>query len=269
MNGSLPEQAKPPCPILSIDPGLRYPVLGADSATQRRHGASRRRCRLGLRASGVGQGRRRPRKSSVTVHPPRRFGAVSGIETTRGPIATRKIGRRSGPHQRRDGDGRCPNAAGIRFLLQALVSEPLKPIMPCVCRTPFTPMSQSDKGELVIGAGIDAYLSWSDRRSAHCQRHAGGDLRVVPGLVARPNAPKLGRIVDTTCRIVPRFSARLMCRACSSIAVGAPAASRRRRVRAICSRICSRPASPTRSRAVRRRRTGALINEATAAAVAH
>jgi sarcosine oxidase subunit beta len=63
------------------------------------------------------------------------------------------------------------------------VSEPLKPIMPCVVmsNTIHAYMSQSDKGELVIGAGTDAYtpiarpaacisppIRW--RRSASCSR---------------------------------------------------------------------------------------------------
>ena len=69
------------------------------------------------------------------------------------------------------------------FPLQALVSEPLKPMMPCVVmsNTIHAYMSQSDKGELVIGAGMDAYTSYSQmagrispprrsRRSARCSR---------------------------------------------------------------------------------------------------
>ena len=53
--------------------------------------------------------------------------------------------------------------AGVRmplesYPLQALVSEPVKPVMPCVVmsNTVHAYISQSDKGELVIGAGTDA-----------------------------------------------------------------------------------------------------------------
>ena len=79
--------------------------------------------------------------------------------------------------------------AGVRlpleiFPLQALVSEPVKPVMPCVVmsNTIHAYMSQSDKGELVIGAGTDAYISYTQtrraayrhrtrsRRSASCSR---------------------------------------------------------------------------------------------------
>src|SRR5260370_10804210 len=64
--------------------------------------------------------------------------------------------------------------AGVRmrlesFRLQALVSEPLKPMMPCVVmsNTIHAYMSQSDKGELVIGAGMDAYTSYSQMGGLH------------------------------------------------------------------------------------------------------
>ena len=73
------------------------------------------------------------------------------------------------------------------FPLQALVSEPLKPILPCVVlsNAVHAYMSQSDKGELVIGAGTDAYVSYSQtgalrvpprrwRRSASCSLSSRG-----------------------------------------------------------------------------------------------
>jgi sarcosine oxidase, subunit beta len=49
--------------------------------------------------------------------------------------------------------------------LQALVSEPLKPVFPCVVMSNAVHayISQSDKGELVIGAGTDQYISYSQQ----------------------------------------------------------------------------------------------------------
>jgi sarcosine oxidase subunit beta len=57
--------------------------------------------------------------------------------------------------------------------LQALVSEPIKPIFPCVVmsNTIHAYISQSDKGELVIGAGTDAYISYSQRGGLHVTTH--------------------------------------------------------------------------------------------------
>jgi len=59
------------------------------------------------------------------------------------------------------------------YPLQALVSEPVKPMMPCVVmsNTIHAYMSQSDKGELVIGAGTDAYISYSQTGALHIANH--------------------------------------------------------------------------------------------------
>ncbi|MBV9250955.1 MAG: FAD-dependent oxidoreductase, partial [Acetobacteraceae bacterium] len=55
------------------------------------------------------------------------------------------------------------------YPLQALVSEPIKPILPCVVmsNTVHAYISQSDKGELVIGGGTDAYVSYSQGGGLH------------------------------------------------------------------------------------------------------
>ena len=59
------------------------------------------------------------------------------------------------------------------YPLQALVSEPVKPVMPCVVmsNTVHAYISQSDKGELVIGAGTDAYTSYSQTGGLHVSAH--------------------------------------------------------------------------------------------------
>ena len=53
--------------------------------------------------------------------------------------------------------------------LQAMVSEPLKPVIDTVVMsgTVHVYVSQLDKGELVMGAGIDAYNSYAQRGSLH------------------------------------------------------------------------------------------------------
>ena len=54
------------------------------------------------------------------------------------------------------------------------MSEPVKPIFPCVVmsNTIHAYISQSDKGELVIGAGTDAYTSYTQRGGLHITSHA-------------------------------------------------------------------------------------------------
>ena len=68
--------------------------------------------------------------------------------------------------------------AGLRmplesFPLQALVSEPVKPVFPCVVmsNTVHAYISQSDKGELVIGAGTDQYPSYSQAGGVQILTH--------------------------------------------------------------------------------------------------
>jgi sarcosine oxidase subunit beta len=100
-------------------------------------------------------------------------GAVAAVETTRGEIRTHKIGVVAAGHT-----SVIMGMAGVRmplesFPLQALVSEPVKPVFPCVVmsNTIHAYISQSDKGELVIGAGTDVYTSYSQRGALHVARH--------------------------------------------------------------------------------------------------
>jgi sarcosine oxidase subunit beta len=92
-------------------------------------------------------------------------GGVSGVATTRGSIATRRIGVAASGHS-----SVIMSMAGVRlplqsYPLQALVSEPVKPVLPCVVmsNTIHAYISQSDRGELVIGGGTDAYTSYTQR----------------------------------------------------------------------------------------------------------
>jgi sarcosine oxidase, subunit beta len=96
-------------------------------------------------------------------------GAVASVDTARGRIATRKIGVVVAGHT-----SVVMAMAGLRmplesYPLQALVSEPVKPVLPCVVmsNTIHAYVSQSDKGELVIGAGTDAYVSYSQTGGLH------------------------------------------------------------------------------------------------------
>jgi sarcosine oxidase subunit beta len=95
-------------------------------------------------------------------------GQVSGVETSRGFIGAKKIGVVAAGHT-----SVVMDMAGVRmplesYPLQALVSEPVKPCFPCVVmsNTVHAYLSQSDKGELVIGAGTDQYVSYA--RPAGC-----------------------------------------------------------------------------------------------------
>lgn len=90
---------------------------------------------------------------------------VTGVETTRGFIASRRIGMACAGNT-----SRVATLAGLRLpiethLLQAFVSEGLKPIVPCVVTfgAGHFYISQSDKGNLVFGGSLEMYNSYAMR----------------------------------------------------------------------------------------------------------
>jgi sarcosine oxidase, subunit beta len=167
-----PEQAKAFCPILNIEKNIRYPVLGA--ALQRRGGTARHdTVAWGYARAADALGVDIIENCQVTGIGRDAAGAVEALETSRGLIRTRKVGVAAAAHT-----SVVLGYAGVKlplecFPLQALVSEPVKPLMPCVVmsNTIHAYMSQSDKGELVIGAGTDAYNSYTQRGSLHINMH--------------------------------------------------------------------------------------------------
>jgi len=92
-------------------------------------------------------------------------GAVTGVETTRGPIAARKVGLACAGHS-----SRVAALAGLKLpieshVLQAFVTEGLKPLIPGVITfgAGHFYISQSDKGGLVFGGDIAGYNSYAQR----------------------------------------------------------------------------------------------------------
>jgi sarcosine oxidase, subunit beta len=167
-----PEEAKAFCPPLNIGPGMRYPILGA--ALQRRGGVARHDAVAWGYARAADQlGVDVIQNCEVMAIRRDPAGAVTGIDTNRGPIRTSKVGVVAAGHT-----SVVMAMAGLRmplesFPLQALVSEPVKPVLPCVVmsNTIHAYISQSDKGELVIGAGTDQYTSYSQTGGLHITTH--------------------------------------------------------------------------------------------------
>jgi len=167
-----PEEAKDFCPPLNISGNIRYPVLGA--ALQRRGGTARHDAvAWGYARAADALGVDIIENCEVTGIRRDASGAVAGVDTTRGVIQAKKIGVSAAGHT-----SVVLKMAGVHlplesFPLQALVSEPLKPAFPCVVmsNTIHAYISQSDKGELVIGAGTDAYTSYTQRGALHINLH--------------------------------------------------------------------------------------------------
>jgi sarcosine oxidase subunit beta len=166
------EQAKDFCPPLNIAEDVRYPVLGG--ALQRRGGVARHDAvAWGYARAASACGVDIIQNCEVTAIHRSPNGAVTGVETSRGPIAATKVGVVAAGHT-----SVVMSMAGVRmplesYPLQALVSEPVKPVMPCVVmsNTIHAYISQSDKGELVIGAGTDVYTSYSQTGGLHVAGH--------------------------------------------------------------------------------------------------
>lgn len=117
----------------------------------------------------------------------REGGKITGVETTRGFIETSKVGVAVA-----GSSSRVMAMAGLRLpieshVLQAFVSEGLKPTIPGVITfgAGHFYVSQSDKGGLVFGGDIDGYNSYAQR----------GNLRVVEDVAEGGMAvmPMIGR----------------------------------------------------------------------------
>jgi sarcosine oxidase subunit beta len=198
-----PTEIKEIVPILNTSPDARYPVLGA--SLQPRGGTARHDAvAWGFARGADARGVDIIQNCEVTGIR-RRGSKVEGVETSRGYIGAKKIGVVVAGH--------CSvlaEMAGFRLPieshpLQALVSEPIKPILDSVVMSNAVHVyvSQSDKGELVIGAGIDSYNSYSQR----------GSLSVVEG--------QMGALVE----LFPVFSRLRMMRQWGGIVDVCPDAS--------------------------------------------
>ena len=157
------EQVKEFCPVINTSQNIRYPVLGA--TLQRRAGTARHDAVAWGYARGAdAMGVDIIQNCEVTGFDIKN-GNITGVETTKGRINSKKIGVVAAGHT-----SVLANMVGIKLPLesrplQALVSEPVKPVIDTVVmsNTIHAYVSQSDKGELVIGAGTDGYTSYSQR----------------------------------------------------------------------------------------------------------
>jgi sarcosine oxidase subunit beta len=110
-------------------------------------------------------------------------GQVRGLRTNLGTIRSSKVGMAVAGHSTV-----LASKAGVRlpissYALQAFVSEPVKPCLDTVVMSSATGtyLSQSDKGELVIGAGLDLYLSYAQRGNLPwMERAAAGVVELFP-----------------------------------------------------------------------------------------
>ena len=195
-----PKQAKVFCPPLNISPDTRYPVMGA--ALQRRAGTARHDAvAWGYARAAARRGVDIIQNCSVNAIRRGADGSVEGVDTAKGFIKAKKVAVSAAGHT-----SVVMNSAGVRmplesYPLQALVSEPVKPVFPCVVmsNTVHAYISQSDKGELVIGSGTDQYTSYSQRGGLPLIEHTVAAIcEVFPIFNRMRMLRKWGGIVDVT-----------------------------------------------------------------------
>lgn len=115
----------------------------------------------------------------------RENGRVTGVETSRGFIGCDKLALATAGHS-----SVTAAMAGLRLpieshVLQAFVSEGLKPFIDCVVTfgAGHFYVSQSDKGGLVFGGDIDGYNSYAQRGSLSLVEHvAEAGVALIPAL---------------------------------------------------------------------------------------
>ncbi len=126
-------------------------------------------------------------------------GRVVGVETSRGRISAGRVAMAAAGHS-----GVLAKRAGFRlplvsYCLQGMVSEPIKPVLDTVVMAPAvgTYVSQSDKGELVFGGGIDRQPSYAQRGNfPTTQTIVAGLLAMFPSFSQLKLLRQWGGIVD-------------------------------------------------------------------------
>lgn len=170
------EEVKEHIPLIDISKNTRYPILGASyqkNGGVARHdavawGFARAASKLGVDII------QNCEVTGIEIENNR----VKGLQTTQGSVKTESVGCVAAGHS-----SVLAKMAGLRLPveshpLQAFVSEPLRPIINTVIMSGAVHgyISQSDKGDLVIGAGIDQYNGYAQRGSAHITNHCASAI---------------------------------------------------------------------------------------------
>ena len=159
------EQVRALAPRLNFGPDARYPILGG--FLQRRAGSARHDAVAWAYARGASAlGVDIVQNCSVTGFV-RQGQRVVGVTTNRGEIRADRVAMAVA-----GSSSQVAAMAGLRlpvtsYALQAMVSEPVKPVLDTVILSPAvgTYWSQSDKGEVVMGGALDHFPSYAQRGS--------------------------------------------------------------------------------------------------------
>jgi sarcosine oxidase subunit beta len=200
-------EVKAHIPMIDASPNARYPIMGA--SYQPRGGVARHDAvAWGFARAASNLGVDIIEQCEVTGMLIE-GGRIHGLETTRGTIRAERVGCVAAGHS-----STLAKMAGIRLPLeshplQAFVSESLKPVLhtEVMSNAVHGYLSQSDKGELVIGAGIDSYLSYAQRGSPHVIEHTAAAIIELFPMFSRVRMNRQwGGIVDVSPDACPIIS---------------------------------------------------------------
>jgi len=194
-----PDQVKEACPIINVSDDIRYPVMGATH--QPRAGIAKHdhvawAFARAIDALGVDI----IQNCEVTGFV-KDGNRVVGVETNRGRIGAGKVGLAAAGHS-----SVLAERAGFRLPvqsrpLQALVSELFEPVHPTVVMSNHVHVyvSQAHKGELVLGAGVDAYNGYGQRGGFHIiEDQMAAAVELFPIFSRAHLLRTWGGVVDTT-----------------------------------------------------------------------
>jgi sarcosine oxidase subunit beta len=175
------EQVHALAPDLDLSKQARFPILGA--LTQGRAGTARHDAvawgyARAASALGVDIIQNCEVKDFIKEN-----GSIAGVDTNLGRIRGGRVGIAAAGHS-----SVLANLAGFRlpvtsYALQAMVSEPVKPMLDTVVMSSAigSYVSQSDKGEMVMGGGLDLFASYAQRGSFSVTQDAiAGILALFP-----------------------------------------------------------------------------------------
>ena len=193
-----PARMKEMIPIININ-GPRFPILGG--LWQPRGGTARHDAVAWGYARAISNWGVDIIENCEVIGVNKNQNKINSVETTKGTISCEKM---------------CFVVAGSSSILaelcgfrlpvesvalQALVSEPIKPVMHCVvmANTVHGYMSQSDKGEMVIGGGADGYNNYTQRGSfQHIEETVRALIETFPFISRLRQLRQWGGIVDMT-----------------------------------------------------------------------
>jgi sarcosine oxidase subunit beta len=198
-----PQEIKRLVPALDVSPDARYPILGALYHAPGgiiRHDAVNWGYARGADAYGI-QIHQKTEVTAIDVENDR----VVSVKTARGKIATRHVLNCTAGYSSAVSAMVGVTLPIVTLPLQAAVTEPIRHFLGAVIvsGTLHVYVSQTDRGELVFGASVDPFGSYSMRGSLEfTEELAGQVLELIPSIAK----VRLVRQWAGLCDMTPDFS---------------------------------------------------------------